>query len=60
MSADETESGGPDPERLEKLEDDIEQARAHAEQEAGPEEPRFKQRGEASDEAVDDTIVPPG
>ena len=56
MTADEK----PDPERLEKLEDDIDQARAHAEENRGPDEPTFKQRGEASDENVDDTIVPPG
>ena len=64
MSADETESGGPDPERLEKLENDIEQARAHAEEadttDGVTDEPRFKQRGELSDEAVDDVIAPPG
>ena len=63
--ADETEQvddqgDAPDPERLEKLEEDIEQARAHAEEDRGPDEPTFKQRGEASDEAVDDTIAPPG
>jgi hypothetical protein len=58
--ADETEGGGPDPERLEKLEGDIEQARANADEQRGPDEPTFKQRGEASDEVVDDTIVPPG
>ena len=57
---DETEGGRPDPERLEQLEDEIQQARAHAEENRGPDEPTFKQRGEASDEVVDDTIVPPG
>lgn len=57
---DERAGAEPDPERLEQLEDDIQQARAHADESRGPDEPTFKQRGEASDEAVDDTIVPPG
>ena len=64
MNADETESGGPDPERLEKLENDIEQARADLEEtdtsDGVVDEPRFKQRGELSDEVVDDVIAPPG
>ena len=64
MSADDTESVGPDSARLEKLEQDIEQARANVEEsdtaDGEVDEPRFKQRGEASDENVDDVISPPG
>jgi hypothetical protein len=47
--------------RLDDLQDRIDDTREDlAEMTGTDDEPRFIDRGEASDEAVDDTIAPPG
>jgi hypothetical protein len=56
-----TDQRGPEEgrDRLEQLEEDIEEARRHTAKETGEDEERhFKDRG--SEGPVDDTIVPPG
>ena len=50
-----------DKDRLDDLQDRIDDTREDvAEMTGTDDEPRFIDRGELSDEAVDDTIAPPG
>ena len=61
---------GPDPSRLEQLDEHIAEVRGHLEGESrtdeerrlvpGGDEPRFIDRGDVATDAVDDTIAPPG
>ena len=47
--------------RLDQLQDRIDETRDDLEEMTGTDdEPRFIDKGELSDEAVDDTIAPPG
>ncbi len=56
-----TDPTNADDNRLDALQEDIDQQRAELAQDEGRgDEPRFIDRGEVGDEVVDDTIAPPG
>ena len=54
-------TGGPDQDRLDDIQERIDDVRDSVNDGTElDEEPRFIDRGERSDEHVDDTIAPPG
>ena len=54
------QTGAPDEDRLEHLEDEIEAVRHRVAEQKGEAGPHFIDEGTEGEEQVDDTIAPPG